>query len=417
MKAEKKVKKMYVFCKLLILFTLLYSCNSFANSCEGGLSIAQRGEQTASPAVRETLVQNAQRRLEQDLKKIRNSPKEPLLKAQGLKPSYYAGVDLVREFNRVQEYLEEIKADPKQTHISYFADQATKTLSDFEKSFREQNKENKEFLEERLKLLEDFKTEARRKATAQEVTYYWWVHFNFRLAFLATHQDEIYYPLPSKANFIDHFRTHKDMDEAIEALHKNGFDLRIKKIANLPETLFFSTNNFGIMAFNRLTNKTHIVGVSGKDQFDNASRKSPLDYIVHDILHISSFGIPHLRDTAKEFEKKRLDNISNKSDREKVELIFFLLHHEVQPFRAEELKIFEEPAEKLKHTIRVNIKSIGGWGMFEELLPDYLEITDSGYYNISDKKRKKLDLYIDEAVDQFTEVFSDLFASQQSLKK
>ena len=96
---------MYVFCKLLILFTLLYSYNSFANSCEGGFSPVQRGE-TASFAEEAKLIQNAKKKLKQDLKEIRRSPQEPILKAQGFKPSYYEGVDLVREINLFKKYWE-----------------------------------------------------------------------------------------------------------------------------------------------------------------------------------------------------------------------------------------------------------------------------------------------------------------------
>ena len=380
----KKFQNMYVFCKLLILFTLLHSYNSFANICEGGFSPAQRH------LLREPHVQNAQRKLEQDLKKIRNSPQEPLLKAQGFTPSYYAGVDLVREFNRVQQYLEEIKADPNHTHISYFADQVAKTISDFEKDFREQIKEKivlekrlkfledfreeiktetyhhldilrailrlesiktligtspfvypsetilfefkrilreqikenpdkvvlksflehvdeeikalidftkdfietsgmsrqadsyvllndkdisyfadqvektlsslernvreqteekTEFLEERLKLLEDFKGEAQRKVANQEVTYDWWTHFNLRLAFLATKDMDIYtvdwdpdWFSNDNFTFIDSFRTHKNMKKTLKLIYKHEpLDfLPIRVYTEFPaNTLFF----------------------------------------------------------------------------------------------------------------------------------------------------------------------------------
>ena len=113
--------------------------------------------------VGDDLLRRASRKLEQDLQAIRNSPQERLLREQGFKRSYYAGVDQTREFNAVAEHLRKIKADPKRTHIPYFADQVEKTIADFEQAFRKHNQDNPEFLEERLKILEELKKEARKK--------------------------------------------------------------------------------------------------------------------------------------------------------------------------------------------------------------------------------------------------------------
>ena len=138
---------------------------------------------------------SAEIKLEKDLQAIRNSPQEPLLKEQGFKPSYYAGVDQAREFNRVHEYLREIQADLERTHISYFADQVEKTISDFERGLRKQKNitedpeydiKDPNFLEKRLEVLEAFKREARKRVENQDVTYEWWINFNTKLSILAT---------------------------------------------------------------------------------------------------------------------------------------------------------------------------------------------------------------------------------------
>ena len=105
----------------------------------------------------------ASRELEEALQEIRNSPEEPSFIAQGFKPEHYRGFDLAGEFNELAEFLETIKADPKRTHIPYFADQIGKTITDFEKSFREYHQYNPKVLEERLTILESMKAEAEKR--------------------------------------------------------------------------------------------------------------------------------------------------------------------------------------------------------------------------------------------------------------
>ena len=119
-------KYIFTFYKLLY-FSLFFTLQSFAeNQCQQSFSVIEAEELIKPSVVGENLVRNAEIKLEQDLEKIKNSPEERLLETQGFKRSYYAGVDQAREFNRVGEHLREIKADPKHTHIPYFADQIEK---------------------------------------------------------------------------------------------------------------------------------------------------------------------------------------------------------------------------------------------------------------------------------------------------
>ena len=161
---------------------------------EAGLSPSQRRKLMESGVVGDDFIRNAGIKLEQDLQAIRNSLQEPRLIEQGFKPSYYAGVDQAREFKRLHEYLREIQADPKRTHIPYFANQVEKTISDFERGLRKQNVtrdgyyeiKDPKFLEKRLEVLEAFKKEARRRVENQDVTYDWWIKFNTKLAVLGS---------------------------------------------------------------------------------------------------------------------------------------------------------------------------------------------------------------------------------------
>ena len=155
----------------LIFFVVIFFFSSaVTGACEASFS---NGE-----ADRPALLRRADRKLERDLQKVRNSPEEPGLKSKGFKSAYYAGVDLAREFNEVAKYLREIKADPKRTHIPYFADQIKKTIADFERSFKWHNQDKLKLLRERLKILEALKAEARKRIEDQNVTYDWGATFN-----------------------------------------------------------------------------------------------------------------------------------------------------------------------------------------------------------------------------------------------
>ena len=320
-------------------------------------SSAQRAEEVLesklNPAQRRS-IEEANRKLEQDLHTIRASPEEPGLKAQGFKPEYYRGVDQAREFNEVARYLRTINADPKKTHIPYFADQIDKTISDFEQAFRKHNQNNPEFLEERLAILEEIKKEARKRVTDQNVTYDWWTNFNFRLSMTAQESDK---SILGKRNLkrlqkkfrrsslnnenvydpFDALKTHEGTQEllsgisAMESLPlmrmKNFIDLK----KNFPEKImFFSTEDeLGVMAFNKLEDKSYFVAVSGSPvTADGVKEYKPFYFFLHDVGHIFTSGINLKKKISKNIID-RINSISNPLDREKAELAFFMYHHEL----------------------------------------------------------------------------------------
>ena len=316
---------------------------------QAGLSPFQRRKLMESGVVGDDFIRNAGIRLEQDLQAIRNSPQEPLLIEQGFKPSYYAGVDQAREFNRLHEYLREIQVDPNRTHIPYFADQVEKTISDFERGLRTQNITGDliyhrmtypEFLEKRLKILEDFKKEARKRVENQDVTYDWWAKFNTKLSILASAKILLH-------RLASRFITFKKVDdlyfvdvlrirEEIEEMMSGGVSFYVGEkefmtvndalvFKEFPEKMmFFTTDELGIMAFNTLGNNAHFAGLSGylENTKDGVKDSCPFWYLKHDFVHVGfSVELP-------EGVSDRMNNISNKSDRKKAELALFIYRHE-----------------------------------------------------------------------------------------
>ena len=476
---------------------------------QAGLSPSQRRNLMESGVVGDDFIRNAGIKLEQDLQAIRNSPQEPLLREQGFKPSHYAGVDQAREFDRLHEYLREIQADPKLTHIPYFADQVEKTVADFERGLRTQNItgdpnyliKDPNFLEKRLKILEEFKKEARRRVENQGMTYDWWVKFNTKLSLLASPSQLEYllrsrYPHPVERikmgveieynrqlaqlienalksdsirygrikeieemseklksldpediffgegytsrelesmvfevgrgqseidNTLSQIKIIKEDDwhdidalrirEGIEALVSHGGvrglngrkEIRIPSINQASkefpeEMMLFTTDELGIMAFNRVGNNSHFVGLSGNlENVADGTRLDSLEYLNHDIDHGNS-----IKFLPKEVFD-RVNNISNKSDREKVNLVLFMYRHETagghmsysSQFALERMMLGEPaPPGALNNMMRrwLNPEDLQG------LLPDGVDVKD----------KSEVESFLRESATLFSETLSDL---------
>ena len=314
----------------LIFIAVFYFSSAFASVCEESFSVDEID--------RMDFLRRADEELKQALKEIRENPEEPVLKAQGYKPTYYRGLDQAREFNEVAKYLRAIKVDLEKTHIPYFADEIEKTIANFEKGLRQHNKNKLKFLAERLEILEVLKKEAYKRVENQNVTYDWWAIFNLRLTMIASESNDYIEGMLRVRNrnrLSDPLKTHEGTQELLSdalgssdealLLGRGRFALYIfnKTKGNFPEEImFFTTDEPGIMAFNKLGDNSHFVGVSGEPlQADN---------ITMDAFHFFDHDIGHLY-RARTYPQKvfeRIDNISNKSDREKAELALFIFRHE-----------------------------------------------------------------------------------------
>ena len=365
-------------------------------------------------------VRRAEKRLEQDLQAIRNSPQEDFLEEQGFKRSYYAGVDKAREFNRVKKHFQEIKANPKRTHIPYFANQIEQTINEFEKSFRKYNQNNPEFLEEKLKLLEELKKEARKRIEDQNVTYDWWILFHLRLLMITLDSDFIQKMLKmtgyermfigSTIQAMDALKTHEGIQDFLSYTsirYRNPIDVhqdiyreifgmnivnRIKK--QFPkEMIFFTTSELGIMVFNRLEGDFHFIGISGSFETVDGYKRSPFLFFAHDALHIDAT----IQSELTLFQKilKRIDNISQ-SDREKAELVLFIYHHEGGfSFEYELNRGMIGTKEAIR---KMMIERVGRFfdssNDLQKLLPDGVNVND----------RHEVERFLIESADVFSEI-------------
>ena len=354
----------------------------------------------------------AGRELEEALQKIRNSPQESVLREQGFKPTYYRGLDQAREFNEVAKYLRTINADPEKTHIPYFADQVGKTITDFEKGLRQHNKNNPEFLGERLKILEDLKREARKRVTDQDVTYDWWSTFNLRLTMIASESNDFIENMlktrnSNKLSEPDPLRTHEGtkelLDDFIRSVDRgesflgdtamNLIVLHSKK--HFPKKImFFTTDELGIMPFNKLENNSYFFGISGKPLSADGATMSAFSFLDHDLAHmrvVASRSEDRIDNEAHRKIIERIGNISSKPDREKAELVLFMYRHEGD--------INFIPAGKNAQEVKTELHHVDLYRFFN---PDNLQGMLPNSVNVNDKEAVKK--YLEESIDAFADI-------------
>ena len=139
----------------------------------------------------------------------------------------------------------------------------------------------------------------------------------------------------------DVLRTHEEMQEFLSYFSKNNIPFYvalnteqvnihqfIRTKQQFPdEIMFFTTDELGIMAFNKLEDHSHFVGVSGSPIVADALERNSFDFFGHDLGHATQGKILRLENFKKISE--RIDNISNKEDREKAELALFMYRHEI----------------------------------------------------------------------------------------
>ena len=104
-------------------------------------------------------------------------------------------------------------------------------------------------------------------------------------------------------------------------------DIFIRLKEKFPEKImFFSTDELGVIAFNKLEDNSHFVGVSGSPVPADGKTMDSLEFFTHDVDHIVDTQAVQGKTSLDIME--RINNISSRSDREKAELALFMSRHE-----------------------------------------------------------------------------------------
>ena len=244
--------------------------------------------------------------------------KEAQLAEQGYKDSYKLGIDKVDEWVAVRKQLEKMKANPRITHIEYFANQIPAHIAHIRKGLENNYFPRKDWHGsklEQLSRLEDLEIEAQQVTSEKKVTYEWWLEFNFRLAYLMSGWT---------ANLKEN-----SADIGSLKLSMHFFPLMII----MPDMQ--TEKGLGVIAFNR-------AGLEGvypagliNQTFLNVHQGLPAyTFFSHDVFHSFFQGGNRIhREHSvghRLFHKRLLDNIENLpfEQRKKAEIIYFLMTHE-----------------------------------------------------------------------------------------
>ena len=315
---------------------------------------------------------------------------EALLKQQGYRPIFTEGLDEMKRQLKVGERLrKEFHAgrfDPKKTHVPEFADKVEDTLKFIEDGIREQGFDD---TVERLKILNDFKKEAGKRLKDNQITYNWWTKFNARLSILASAQQKpVRYPA-----------WYKDEKEILREFEFARYFYDIDN--SFPADIYIpTTQKLGIMAINRASSGNIVpIGMTNKVETTDGIPMKPKNFFQHDFSH-------HLNDsygsTNKRFQNYFETNAQklNQSDREKVEIMHFMLEHE----GLRRYSYGAKPIMEIKEDIRESILGLGlRIGAFQKaknlggLLPESVDLSSG----------QQVRAYLGSAIDTYFHMMKD----------
>ena len=175
-----------------------------------------------------------------------------------------------------------------------------------------------------MKALETLERQAEEAVQREEVTYKWWLRFNYALSTVLSAERGIL--TDKQQNYIDSFLPH------------------------FPTNILMPTiNELGIIAINRAGPQGILMaGLTHTEKIVHNERMSPAEFFLHDMEHASATITQNNRATdisQKAFHdrfSREIENVPNK-ERENIELAHFILTHELgdhsmTPYRGANLK-------------------------------------------------------------------------------
>ncbi|MYE07737.1 MAG: hypothetical protein F4X95_03180 [Oligoflexia bacterium] len=247
-----------------------------------------------------------------DLKLPPPTNEETKLLKQDYKASYTRGLDQVNEWAYVRRRLQELKANPRITHIEYFANQIPDHIAHIKRGFEESYLESHFFgsKSKQLQHLESLEVEAKKAIADKKVTYQWWIEFNHKLSTVmaGAHPEN---------------RADRGMIEDVVS------DFPLKII--IPTTI----EDIGIMAFNiSRFEGVYPASVSNKNNNSaDATQYTSSAFFAHDVEHSIFNGNRLYMDYSMShrlLHKRLLDNMESlpPNKRKKAERVYFIMTHE-----------------------------------------------------------------------------------------
>ena len=232
-----------------------------------------------------------------------------------------------KAISKLKDFFKGEKMD-KQSDVYY------ESLNQMESTIRKYNKriKNKDKTQvERLKAYEDLKKEAWEKVAGRQVTYDWFMKWNFRLTAWASLTSDLFYINDGKY-WKKHYNSLNSLAAEMEKdnVRDQEFDLLYAQysIVEMPGYMMFSTHeDLGYFALNEgAVDKITPQMMINKPRMVDGEMNNPVEALVHDILHYRAkygFGSVTLHNYIQKQRRLLL-----KEDLEKLEFIYYIYNHE-----------------------------------------------------------------------------------------
>ena len=264
----------------------------------------------------------------EDIKLSPPTRKAEELRQKGYGPAWTKGIDQLNEWVEVRRQLQSLRANPYTTHIPYFADQIEAHLAFAKKEFSTMS-------EQRKTLLTNLKEKAKTAISNKEVTYEWWLNFNFELSIVLTNRT-LNYQEQLIAKIIPHF------------------PLRMA----VPTT----QGEMGIITLNLAQSEgIYPLGLISQPKAVNDTISSSFEFLQHDIQHtyhsISDIATNQYS-TGHYLRHKKMQALMENlptEKRKRAELIYFTVTHESNYDSLLSNTPREEIANRLAHSFHTGL--------------------------------------------------------------
>lgn len=224
---------------------------------------------------------------------------EEKYKAMGLRRIVYMGLNKVKRMKYLASKLREADIDPFRTHIVDLVPFIDEHLKFIDQGIQEQEhnvSERRDFLKNNLR------EEAKQKVKDRQVSLYWFLHWNFRLIWLAS-LDDYYYLIDDSSATKDprqKWLTEVNWNKLIDGdLYRIGLVKKQHLIMNFlqpfmryPEQVYLPIlDDLGLMTLNEaFADQDFVKQIINKERMTDGILMNPLQYEGHESDHIKDFN-------------------------------------------------------------------------------------------------------------------------------
>ena len=264
---------------------------------------------------------------------------EEHLKAQGFRKIFYSGLNKVKRLKYLAQLLREGNINPFTTHIVDLIPFIDNTLAFIENGIRKQGQN----VEKRQEILRSLAREAQEKVDKGEVSLYWFLHWNFRLVWLASltayipSMDESNYWWLTEASWNQHLNNNmRTMNFSSIINRETRPVIRTMRTAiQYPEQIFLPLReNLGIIALNEASvDADFAIQITNKKKITDNIPMNPFEHWDHELDHIRIINSEQKnKKVFRQFysQWRTVRDSFPREKREMVEWVFFFLFREIE---------------------------------------------------------------------------------------